>query len=146
MTNSLLILSGLSPKSRESDGDFAEHVLPGGDRARKRGPAIPYERQLSSGIPAQTHSLLELIERLREEFPGLSPHAVVRCVSIVAHHPSATALHVDALLRHTERIARARLTHLNELPAQPAGRPTILTIPQPRSSDMATAGNLVAST
>jgi hypothetical protein len=94
---------------------------------------MPYERQLGSGIPAQTHSLLELIERLREEFPDLSPHTVVRCVSIVAHHPSATALHVDALLRHTERIARARLTHLNELPRQPAGHPIILTVPQPRS-------------
>jgi hypothetical protein len=99
---------------------------------------MPDERPPSPGITSQTHSLLELIERLREEFPDLSPHTVVRCVSIVAHHPSATALHVDALLRHTERIARARLTHLNELPAQPTGHPTILTVPQPRISDMAT--------
>jgi hypothetical protein len=66
---------------------------------------------------------LELIERLREEFPDLSPHTVVRCVSIVAHHPSSTALNVDALLRHTERIARARLTQLNELPGQLVGAP-----------------------
>jgi hypothetical protein len=102
---------------------------------------MPYERRPSSGIPAQTHSLLELIERLCEEFPGLSPHTVVRCVSILAHHPSATGLHVAALLRHTERIARARLTHLIELPAQPAGHPTILAVPQPRISDMATTAN-----
>jgi hypothetical protein len=102
---------------------------------------MPYERRPSSGIPAQTHSLLGLIERLREEFPGLSPHTVARCVSILAHHPSATGLHVDALLRHTERIARARLTHLSELPAQPAGNPTIATVPQPRTGDMATTAN-----
>jgi len=66
---------------------------------------------------------LELVDRLREEFPDLSPHTVVRCVSIVAHHPSSTALNMDALLRHTERIARARLTHLNELPGQPVWAP-----------------------
>jgi hypothetical protein len=99
---------------------------------------MPDERRASPGITTRTHSLLELIEQLREEFPGLSPHTVVRCVSIVAHHPSATGLHVDALLRRTERIARARLTHLNELPAQPAGHPTILTIPQPRISSITT--------
>ena len=61
---------------------------------------------------------MELVARLREEFPDLSPRAVVRCVSIVAHHPSSTALNLDALLRHTQRIARARLTHLNELPGR----------------------------
>jgi len=72
---------------------------------------------------------LELVDRLRKEFPDLSPHTVVRCVSIVAHHPSAAALNLDALLRHTERIARARLTHLNDLPGQPVGlHPTILTV------------------
>ena len=75
----------------------------------------------NAGIPAPSPSLLELVDRLRDEFPDLSPHTVVRCVSIVAHHPSSTALNMDALLRHTERIARARLTHLNELPGA-AGR------------------------
>jgi hypothetical protein len=94
---------------------------------------LPDDTRPEAGIPAQSRSLLELIDRLREEFPGLSPHAVVRCVSIVAHHPSSAALLVDALLRRTERIARARLTHLSELPAQPVGiHPTILTIPQSR--------------
>jgi hypothetical protein len=92
------------------------------------------ERQPSSGLPGQTHSLLELIGRLCEEFPDLSPYAVVRCVSIVAHHPHATALRVDALLRRTERISRARLTHLNELPAHPVGHPTTLRVPQQRIS------------
>jgi hypothetical protein len=96
----------------------------------------------SSGIPAQPHSLLELVDRLREEFPDLSPHTVARGVSIVAHHPSSTALNVDALLRHTERIARARLTHLNELPGRPVGlHPTILTTPRSRISEMATTAN-----
>lgn len=92
---------------------------------------MPDNTQSSAHIPAQSRSLLELIDRLRKEFPGLSPHTVVRCVSIVARHPSSTALPVDALLRRTERIARARLTHLNDLPAQPVGpHPTMLTIPQ----------------
>ncbi|MDP9226692.1 MAG: hypothetical protein M3P18_23205 [Actinomycetota bacterium] len=96
------------------------------------------DKGLTAGIPAPSRSLLELVDRLREEFPDLSPHTVVRCVSIVAHHPSATALNLDALLRHTERIARARLTHLNELPGQPVGlHPTILTLPQSRISEMA---------
>ena len=81
---------------------------------------------------------MELVARLREEFPDLSPRAVVRCVSIVAHHPSSTALSVDALLRHTERIARARLTHLNELPGKPVGlHQTIPTVPQSRTSETA---------
>ena len=84
---------------------------------------MPEDVRPSSGIPAQSRSLLELIDRLREEFPDLSPSSIVRCVSIVAHHPSSTALHVDALLRHTERIARARLTHLNEFPGQSVVRP-----------------------
>lgn len=89
------------------------------------------DKRLTAGIPAPSRSLLELIDRLRKEFPDLSPHTVVRCVSIVAHHPSSNALNIDALLRHTERIARARLTHLNELPGQPvAPHPTILTVPQ----------------
>jgi hypothetical protein len=92
----------------------------------------------SSGIPEPPRSLLDLVDRLREEFPDLSPLTVVRCVSIVAHHPSSTALNVEALLRHTERIARARLTHLIELPGQLVGRqPTSLTIPQSRVSEMA---------
>ena len=82
---------------------------------------MPDDRRLSTANPARARSLLELVDRLREEFPDLSPHTVVRCVSIVAHHPSSTALRVDALLRHTERIARARLTHLNEF-ARGAGR------------------------
>ena len=91
-----------------------------------------------SGTPAKSRSLLELVDRLREEFPDLSPHTVVRCVSIVAHHPSSTALNLDALLRHTQRIARARLTHLNELPGHPVGlHPTILTLPQSRVSETA---------
>jgi hypothetical protein len=76
----------------------------------------------SSGTPGQPRSLLELVGRLSEEFPDLSPHTVIRCVSIVAHHPGSTALNFDALLRHTERIARARLTHLTELPGQPLRR------------------------
>ena len=84
---------------------------------------MPDNRRPSSSTQAQSRSLLELVDRLREEFPDLSPHTVVRCVSIVAHHPSSTALNMDALLRHTERIARARLTHLNELPGQPVGAP-----------------------
>ena len=99
-------------------------------------------RRPSPGTPAQSRSLLELVDRLREEFPDLSPHTVVRCVSIVAHHPSSTALNMDALLRHTERIARARLTHLNELPGRPVGlHPTILTTPRSRISEMATTAN-----
>lgn len=106
---------------------------------------MTYERQPSSGVPAQTHSLLELIGRLCEEFPDLSPHTVVRCVSIVAHHPHATALHVDALLRHSERIARARLTHLNELPAQPVGHPTIPPLPQQRISEIASKADPATS-
>jgi hypothetical protein len=93
---------------------------------------------LTSGIPAPSRSLLELVDRLRTEFPDLSPHTVVRCVSIVAHHPSSTALNLDALLRHTERIARARLTQLNHLLGQPVGiNPTILTPAQSRISEMA---------
>jgi hypothetical protein len=100
---------------------------------------MPDDDRPSANHPAPTNSLLVLIDRLREEFPELSPHTVVRCVSIVAHHPSASALNVDALLRHTERIARARLTHLNELPgSRPGLHPTILTVPQPRVSDIAT--------
>jgi hypothetical protein len=99
---------------------------------------MPDHSRPSSSIPEQSHSLLELIGRLRDEFPDLSPHTVVRCVSIVAHHPSSTALNVDALLRHTERIARARLTHLAELPGQLGGRqPTTLTVPPSRVSEMA---------
>jgi len=82
---------------------------------------------------------LELVDRLREEFPDLSPHTVVRCVSIVAHHPSSTALNMDALLRHTERIARARLTHLNELPGQPVKLHPM--IPQSRISETAATVN-----
>jgi hypothetical protein len=98
---------------------------------------MPDDRRPSSGIPAQSRSLLALIDRLREEFPDLSPHTIVRCVSIVAHHPSSTGLNVDALLRHTERIARARLTHLNELPGQRYElNPTIPTIPQSRISEI----------
>jgi hypothetical protein len=97
---------------------------------------MPDDTRSSAGIPEQSRSLLELIDRLRDEFPGLSPHSVVRCVSIVAHHPSSTALPVDALLRRTERIARARLTHLNDLPTQPVGRnPHLLPEPLYRSSE-----------
>jgi hypothetical protein len=89
------------------------------------------DKGLTAGIPAPSRSLLELVDRLRKEFPDLSPHTVVRCVSTVAHHPSSTSLNLDALLRHTERIARGRLTHLNELPGQPvAAYPTILTVPE----------------
>jgi hypothetical protein len=62
---------------------------------------MPDDKGRSAGLPAPSRSPLELIDRLREEFPDLSPHTVVRCVSIVAHHPSSTALPVDALLRHT---------------------------------------------
>jgi hypothetical protein len=80
---------------------------------------MPEDEGPRASHPAPSNSLLELIDRLREEFPDLSPHAVVRCVSIVAHHPSSSALNADALLRHTERIARARLIHLNELPGKP---------------------------
>lgn len=96
---------------------------------------MPDDKRSSAGIPGQSRSLLELIDRLREEFPDLSPHSIVRCVSIVAHHPSSNALPVDALLRHTERIARARLTHLNDLPTLPVGRnPHLLPEPLYRSS------------
>ena len=103
---------------------------------------MPDHSRPSSGIPEQPRSLLELVGQLRDEFPDLSAHTVVRCVSIVAHHPSSTALNVDALLRHTERIARARLTHLNELPGRPVGlHPTILTTPRSRISEMATTAN-----
>jgi hypothetical protein len=103
---------------------------------------MPDDERPSASQPAPSNSLLELIDRLREEFPDLSPHTVVRCVSIVAHHPSSSALNVDALLRHTERIARARLTHVNELPGKPVGlHPTIVTVPQPRVSETATTVN-----
>ena len=101
---------------------------------------MPDDERPSASHPAPSNSLLELIDRLREEFPELSPHTVVRCVSIVAHHPSSSALNVDALLRHTERISRARLTHLNVLPGESRSglHPTILTVPQPRLSEIAT--------
>jgi len=103
---------------------------------------MPDDRGPSLSVPAPSRSLLELGGRLRNEFPDLSPHTVVRCVSIVAHHPSSTALNVDALLRHTERIARARLTHLNELPRQAIGRQaTIPTVPQTRISETAVMVN-----
>ena len=99
---------------------------------------MPDDTRPRAGGRARPQSLLELIDRLREEFPDLSPHTVVRCVSIVAHHPSSTGLRVDALLPRTERIARARLTHLNELPARPVTpHPTILRIPQSRSRETA---------
>lgn len=90
----------------------------------------------SSGIPAQSRSLLELIDRLREDFPRVSAHSVVRCVSIVAHHPSSATLPLDVLLRRTERIARARLTHLSELPVPPAGQPSNISVPEPRTGDV----------
>ena len=107
---------------------------------------MPDERQQGSDNPAQSRSLLDLVDRLREEFPDLSPHTVVRCVSIVAHHPSSTALHVDALLRHTERIARARLTHLSALPGRPAGVDApILTVPQSRVSESAATATATAT-
>jgi hypothetical protein len=92
----------------------------------------------STGIPAQSRSLLELIDRLREEFPGVSAHSVVRCVSLVAHHPSSAALPLDVLLRRTERIARARLTHLSELPVPPMKtQQTVISVPEPRTSEVA---------
>jgi hypothetical protein len=95
---------------------------------------MPDDTRTSAGIPAQSRSLLELIDRLREQFPDLSPHTVVRCVSIVANHPSSGALPVEALVRRTERIARARLTHINDLPAPPVGLdPNIVTLPRSRT-------------
>jgi hypothetical protein len=101
---------------------------------------MPDNTRAGAGIPAQSRSLLELIDRLREEFPSLSPHTVVRCVSIVAHHPSSAALPVDALVRHAERVARARLTHINDLPALPVRLdPSILTVPQARGAAAASA-------
>jgi hypothetical protein len=100
---------------------------------------MPDEERSSASHPAPSNSLLDLIDLLRKEFPELSPYAVVRCVSIVTHHPSSSALNVEALLRHTERVARARLTHLNELPGSRSGlHPTILTVPQPRVSEITT--------
>jgi hypothetical protein len=104
---------------------------------------MPDDERPSARHPVPSSSLLVLIDRLREEFPELSPHSVVRCVSIVAHHPSSNALNVGALLRHTERIARARLTHLNELPggSRSGFHPTVLTIPQPRVGEIATTVN-----
>jgi hypothetical protein len=100
---------------------------------------MPNDERPSASHPAPSNSLLMLIDRLSEEFPELSPQTVVRCVSIVAHHPSASALNVDARLRHTERIARACLTHLNELPgSRTEPHPTILTVPQSRVSEIAT--------
>jgi len=94
----------------------------------------------SPRIPAQSRSLLDLIDQLRDEFPALSRHTVVRCVSIVANDPSSTGLLATALLRRTERIARARLTHLNELPVQSIVLdPTIVTIPRARTDKAAAA-------
>jgi hypothetical protein len=100
---------------------------------------MPDHSRPSSGIPERPRSLLELVDQLCDEFPDLSAHTVVRCVSIVAHHPSSTALNFDALLRHTERIARARLTHLAELPGQLVGR-------QPTSQDGYSSRLIAAST
>jgi hypothetical protein len=94
----------------------------------------------SGGIPAQSRSLLELIDRLRHEFPHVSAHAVVRCVSIVAHHPSSAALPIEVLLRRTERIARARLEHLTELPVPPTDYvPSFAPVPGPRTGDLPAA-------
>jgi hypothetical protein len=96
-------------------------------------------RPTSAGIPAQSRSLLELIDQLREEFPELSAHTVVRCVSLVANHPSSTALPVEVLVRRTERIARARLTHLSEVPKpRPGQAPSVVTLPEPRVSQTST--------
>ncbi|MGZ4597686.1 MAG: hypothetical protein ACXV3V_12260 [Actinomycetes bacterium] len=90
-----------------------------------------------AGIPARAQSLLDLIDRLREEFPRVSAHSVVRCVSIVAHQPSSAALPVDVLLRRTERIARARLAHLSELPVPPVGLDeAVVPLPEPRGGQV----------